>query len=107
MVADADALTGHGTSDWQANNANVAWAPGDRMDKADIRFGTNATLGYLPNNSNTDGLFTANDSGHAAKMALLIQYAASSFVVASDGYGTLVTEPPALVAQTQLTHPHV
>jgi hypothetical protein len=44
------------------------------------------------------------DGVHTANIALLGQYAASSFVTASDGHGgTLITDPPALAAQTHLT----
>jgi hypothetical protein len=63
--------------------------------------------GYTPNNGNSGGVLTVSDGVHTADIALLGQYAASSFVTASDGHGgTLITDPLALAAQTQLTPPH-
>jgi hypothetical protein len=45
-----------------------------------------------------------SDGVHTANIALFGQYAASSFVTASGRHGgTLITVPPALGAQTQLT----
>jgi hypothetical protein len=92
----------------QAYTGTVAGlAPGNHIDLADISFGAHTTLGYTPNNSNSGGVLTASDATHAAKIALLGQYAAASFAMASDGHGgTLITNPPALIAQSQLTKPH-
>jgi hypothetical protein len=82
-------------------------APGNYLDLPDIAFGASSTLGYTSNNSDTGGVLAVSDGTHVASIALLGQYAASSFVMASDGHGsTLITDPPALVAQTQLTLPH-
>jgi hypothetical protein len=82
-------------------------APSNHIDLADISFGANTTLGYTPNDSNSGGVLTASDGTHVAKIALLGQYAAASFAMASDGHGgTLITDPPELIAQTQLTKPH-
>jgi hypothetical protein len=82
-------------------------APGNHLDLADISFGAHTTLGYAPNDSNSGGVLTASDGAHVAKIALLGQYEAASFVMASDGHGgTLITDPPELIAQTQLTKPH-
>ena len=94
--------------DSQAYTGTVAGlAPGNHIDLADISFGADTTLGYTPNDSNSGGMLTASDHTHVAKMALLGQYAAASFVMASDGHGgTLITDPPELVAQAQLTKPH-
>jgi hypothetical protein len=65
------------------------------------------TLGYTPNDSNSGGVLTAGDGSHVAKIALLGQYAAASFAMASDGHGgTLITDPPELIAKTQLSKPH-
>jgi hypothetical protein len=82
-------------------------APGNYLDLPDIAFGAVSTLGYAANSGNTGGVLTVSDGVHNANIALLGQYAAASFVTASDGHGgTLITDPPALTAQTQLTHPH-
>jgi hypothetical protein len=92
--------------DSQAYAGTVAGlAPGNHIDLADISFGAHTTLGYTPNDSNSGGVLTASDGTH--KIALLGQYAAASFVMASNGHGgTLMTDPPELVAQAQLTKPH-
>jgi hypothetical protein len=94
--------------DTQAYTGTVAGlAPGNHIDLADISFGAHTTLGYTPNDSNSGGVLTAGDGSHVAKIALLGQYAAASFVMASDGHGgALITDPPELIAQTQLTKPH-
>ena len=94
--------------DSQSYTGTVAGlAPGSHIDLADISFGAHTTLGYAPNDSNSGGVLTASDGAHFAKIALLGQYAAASFVMASDGHGgTLTTDPPELIAQTQLTKPH-
>jgi hypothetical protein len=90
--------------DSQAYNGTVA---GNYIDLADISFGAHTTLGYTPNNSNGGGVLTAGDGDHVAKIALLGQYAAASFAMASDGHaGPLITDPLELIAQTQLTKPH-
>jgi hypothetical protein len=82
-------------------------APGNHIDLADISFGAHTTLGYTPNDSNSGVVLTAGDGSHVAKIALLGQYSAASFVMASDGHGgTLITDRPELIAQTQLTKPH-
>ena len=79
----------------------------DQIDLRDIAFSANTTLGYATNGVNGGGTLTASDRVDLAKIAVLGQYAASSFVMASDGHGgTLITEAPELMAQTQLTHPH-
>jgi hypothetical protein len=82
-------------------------APGNFLDLPDIGFGAGPTLGYAPNSGNTGGVLTVSDGVHTANIALLGQYAASSFVTAGAGHGgTLITDPPASVAQIQMTLPH-
>ena len=94
--------------DSQAYTGTVAGlAAGNHIDLADISFGAHTTLGYTPNDSNSGGGLTASDGSHIAKIALLGQYAAASFAMASDGHGgTLITDRPELVAEAQLTKPH-
>jgi hypothetical protein len=116
LVGASDANVAFGASsagtftldDSQAYTGTVAGlAPGNHIDLADIGYGASSKLGYTPNNSNTGGTLMVSDGVHVANVALLGQYAASSFVAASDGHGgTLVTDPPALAPQTQLTHAH-
>jgi hypothetical protein len=76
------------------------------IDLSEISFGANTTLAYAANNDNTGGTLTVSDGLHAQSLALLGQYMASSFSMASDGHGgTLITDP-ALTQQSQLTLPH-
>jgi hypothetical protein len=63
-------------------------------------------LTYAANNDHTGDTLTVSDGLHAQSLALLGQYMASSFSMASDGHGgTLITDP-ALTQQSQLTLPH-
>jgi hypothetical protein len=57
-----------------------------------IPFGVHTTLGYSENSSNTGGTLRVTDGSHIAKLALLGNYMATSFVTAADGHGgTLIT----------------
>jgi len=47
-----------------------------------------------------------SDGPHATGLALLGQYAASSFVMASDGHGGTLISEPAPSQQSLLTLPH-
>jgi hypothetical protein len=77
-----------------------------QIDLDSICFGAKTTLGYSANGDNTGGTLTVSDGTHATSLALLGQYMASSFVMASDGHGgTLITDPP-LSQQQLLTPPH-
>jgi len=78
----------------------------DAVDLADIAFGANTTLGYSANSGNTGGTLTVSDGPHATRLALLGQYAASSFVMASDGHGGTLISDPAPSRQSLLTLPH-
>jgi len=76
------------------------------IDLSEISFGANTTLTYSANNDHTGDTLTVSDGLHAQSLALLGQYMASSFSMASDGHGgTLITDP-ALTQQSQLTLPH-
>jgi hypothetical protein len=130
VVGGGNAVIAGGTLEFgAASDAIVSFAPGsagtlkldqsqsftgtingfsgqDQIDLGDIGFGANSTLGYTANADNSGGTLTVSDGSHVANIALLGQYAASSFVTTGDGYGgTLITEPPA-VAQNQLTQQH-
>jgi hypothetical protein len=79
----------------------------ERIDLAGIPFGGHTTLGYSENSSDTGGILSVKDGTHIAKLALLGNYMAASFVAASDGYGgTLITEGVQTAQQSLLTHPH-
>jgi hypothetical protein len=83
------------------NGVVAGLALGNSLDLADIAFGSGTSLVYTPNGDNTAGTLSANDGSHNANIALLGQYMASSFVMASDGHGgTLITDPPS--SQTQI-----
>jgi Ca2+-binding RTX toxin-like protein len=59
-----------------------------------------------PMSSNNAGTATATDGSHAASLALLSQFMASSFVTAGDGHGgTPIADPPSS-QQPLLTQPH-
>ena len=91
----------------QAFSGKIAGFGGqDVIDLGDIAFGANTTLGYRENASDTGGTLTVSDGLHAQSVALLGQYMASSFVMASDGHGgTMITDPPSN-QQPLLAHPH-
>ena len=81
-------VTGSLTSD--ANNGAAGG-----IDLSGISFDANTTLAYSANGNNSGGNLTVSDGLHAQTVALLGQYMASSFVMASDGHGgTMVTDPP-------------
>jgi hypothetical protein len=66
----------------------------DLVDLADIGFGSNTTLGFAENGS-TGGELKVGDGIHTANIALLGNYMASTFAIASDGHGgTLITDVP-------------
>jgi hypothetical protein len=78
----------------------------DRLDLADIGFGSHTTLGYSAN-GNGGGTLTVSDADHIAKIALLGNYMASSFVAASDGHGgTLIEAAASTAGQNALALPH-
>ena len=87
-------------------SANADGGAGGGIDLSDISFGDNTTLAYTANSDKTGGTLTVSDGLHAQSVALLGQYMASSFVMASDGHGgTMITDPPSN-QQPLLTHPH-
>jgi hypothetical protein len=79
----------------------------ESIDLSGTPFGAHTTLGYSENSSDTGGILSVKDGTHIAKLALLGNYMAASFVTASDGYGgTLITEGVQTAQQSLLTHPH-
>jgi hypothetical protein len=81
----------------------------DGIDLPGIPFGLHTTLGYSENSSDTGGTLTVKDGSHIAKLALLGNYMATSFVTAADGHGgTLITEAAQTANQlVPLTTPHM
>ena len=60
----------------------------------------------MASSNNTGDTATAADGSHAAALALLGQFMASSFVTAGDGHGaTPIADPPSS-QQPLLTQPH-
>jgi hypothetical protein len=81
----------------------------DQIDLTDIAFDPNTTtLGYSGNGDRIGGTLSVSDGTHAANLALLGSYMASSFAMASDGHGgTSVVDLPALGGvQPLVTSPH-
>jgi hypothetical protein len=60
---------------------------GDTLDLGDIAFGSNTTLAYQANRFNSGGTLSVSDGEHVAKLALLGQYTASSFVTSAGSTG--------------------
>jgi hypothetical protein len=74
------------------------FGPQDSIDLPGMPFNVHTTLGYSENSSHTSGTLTVKEGTHVAKIALLGNYIATSFVTVADGHGgTLITE----VSQTQ------
>jgi hypothetical protein len=85
----------------------AGFAAPDSIDLPGIGFGATTTLAFSENKSDTGGTLTVTDGTHAATIALLGNYMASTLVTASDGHGgTLVTETPLPGQPPPLTHPH-
>jgi len=77
------------------------------IDLPGIGFGATTTLAFSENNSHTGGTMTVSDGAHAATIALLGNYMASTLVTGADGHGgTLVTEAPQPGQPPPLTHPY-
>jgi hypothetical protein len=66
----------------------------DQIDLMDVSFGAQTTLGFAKTGSSGAEL-KLSDGIHTASIALLGNYMASTFAMASDGHGgTLITEVP-------------
>jgi autotransporter passenger strand-loop-strand repeat protein len=90
LVLDhADSFTG----------AISGWQDGDSIDLGDIRFGADTTLAYVANEANTGGTLTVSDGSHVASLALLGQYTAADFALASDGLGGSLISDPGIAGQ--------
>jgi hypothetical protein len=77
-------------------------AGGNALDLGDIAFGSNDTIGYTPNTTNTGGTLTVSDGTHAANIALLGQYAAAGFATGADSHGgTILTYVPPQTSTTE------
>jgi Ca2+-binding RTX toxin-like protein len=66
-----------------------------------------ATVAPMASGNSTDSTVTPADGAHAASLALLGQFMASSFVTAGDGHGgTPLADPASSQQQPLLTQPH-
>jgi hypothetical protein len=78
----------------------------ESIDLLGIGFGAHMTLGYSENSSETSGILSVKEGTHIAKIALLGNYMAMSFVTTADGHGgTLLTQAAQTGQQPLLTHP--
>jgi len=78
----------------------------DAIDFADIAFSKAVVPGY--SGDSTGGTLSLTDGTHAANIALLGNYIASTFVASSDGHrGTLVVNQPVSPAMVLAAPPHV
>ena len=103
-AGDTGTLNLHDSQSFAGTVAGLAL--GNYLDLADIAYVASKTPSYAPNGGNTGGTLSVTDGTHAANIALLGQYMASSFVTASDGHGgTMITDPPPS-QQSLLSHPH-
>jgi autotransporter passenger strand-loop-strand repeat protein len=86
----------------------AGFAQPDRLDLADIHFGSATKLTFVEAGSNLSGMLSVTDGIHTAKIELLGQYSAANFHLSSDGTGgTLVTDPPSAlhIGHPILGHP--
>jgi hypothetical protein len=80
------------------------WAH-DHTGLPGLGFNAHTTLGYSEDGGDAGGTLLQTAGTHGAKLALLGNYMATSFVTAADGHGgTLVAEAPPS-EQPLLTHP--
>jgi hypothetical protein len=79
-------------------------AAGDEIDLKDIGFGTHTTVGFT--GTSGTGLITVTNGSEVARIALLGNYLASTFVATSDGHGgTLLTDTPQVAQHSALASP--
>jgi hypothetical protein len=92
-----------------ASTGSKATVPGAQnvIDLPDIAFGAQTTLGYLSDSHWTGGKISVADGMQNANIALLGNYMASSFAMASDGHGgTMAAAEAAQPDQSLLSNPH-
>ena len=74
----------------------------DPMDLPGIAFNVQSTLGYLPNSNQAGGILSLADGIHSANIALLGNYMASIFAMASDNHGGATTVAEVAAAQRSI-----
>lgn len=77
------------------------------IDLPGIAFGAQTSLGYSPNSNGSGGTLSVTDGAHAAQIALLGSYMASSFVLESDNHGgaMVLAGSPQVIDSSVLAHP--
>ena len=68
--------------------ASSGFGANDAIDLPAIAFDAQTTLGYLPNSNSTGGIPPLTEGSHSANIALLSNYMASSFTLASNNNGS-------------------
>jgi Ca2+-binding RTX toxin-like protein len=99
--AGDDTLTGGAGDDVLIGGPGIDILDGGPGDNILIQSATVASA-----NSNTEGALPVGDGSHAASLALLSQYMASSFVTVGDGHAATPIADPASSQQPLLTQPH-
>jgi hypothetical protein len=84
LILDGSASAGQASS---FTGTVAGFGSQNAIDLPGIAFDAQTTLGYSPNSNNTGGTFSLTDGTHSAKIALLGNYMASSFVTESDAHG--------------------
>jgi hypothetical protein len=93
---------------FNSTGAVSGFAGQNTIDFPGIAFDAKTKLGYSSNSSDTGGILSLTDGTHDAKVKLLGDYMASSFVIAGDDHGgTLVVAETSLSGnQSVLVNPH-
>ena len=78
------------------------------ISEKSMAFGAHTTLGYSEDSGDVGGTLSVTEGTHGAKLALLGNYMAASFVTAANGHGgPLIAEAAQTVNQlVPLTTPH-
>jgi len=87
--------------------SGLSVSSGGMIDLATLAFSSAASLGFVENAQDTGGVLTVKSGTGSQAVALLGQYAAAGFHLASDGGGgSLVTYAPPVSAQLELAAGH-
>jgi hypothetical protein len=102
FAGDSGTLQLDDSADFSGTVAGMTGA--DTLDLRDIGYSPRGTrFDYSANADDSGGTLSVSDGTHTAHIALLGQYAASSFVTTGDGHGGSLVElrPPPVVMLTQ------
>jgi Ca2+-binding RTX toxin-like protein len=99
--AGNDTLSGGAGDDVLIGSGGQDILDGGPGNNTILQFATVAAM-----SSNNTGAVTPTDGSHAASLALLGQFMASSFVTAGDGHGATPIADPLPSQQPLLTQPH-